>query len=1042
MGYGKIPPGGLGSPDHNKLPESSDQRTLKGRFNTSGATRDVSAKPGKTHIPAADALKSRPLDEWEVTVQEVEFNYFSKAAEFSDDTFKGKGRVVLKEEVADAHKKLFAVLNQYNQRVTELQANDRIRQNDALKILPTLIRKVIPVVELLKDLEKSLAPKASNANKKEPEAVLKETRDLLASATTTLAEAKANISESTLPEPVVKPLSNPVQPTPKKPANSAHSSSLKDNKKQDNKKKTNKKIPDKGVIQAPPEQRLKSLRLQLTKAKSDEMPYILRRVRGCFEEISQQFGQAISEDTDPASINEKLQNQEHFLKSLGALAKLADGTITSANVSSARVEAKDRIFICDESVRRILKIPLSPKSIEASQPDLQQASHTYLAPSDIHFAPLKAQVEALSKSSSEELQMQPLQRMHQYLVAEKQRMKALLPLLSVVDLKSHFQGESLPKEVEVFYEALKTLDQSINLTKDSMLDKSLIACIKDVDRALMILDSFDQQLPESFWRVLTVPVANEHGVTPHLVNVMCRHLLSKETGPLSGRASIKKLARIGRYLEQVKNKNPEDLIDSKNPILNAFEKVKEQAFSDPAQVRALMTHVQSLEEVQEVGRCLSEWSVPHQQLLDTTCDKLQKVKMDYPLPEVEAGKEALNQMTGEFIRKTNIIAEQQSNGRLKQLEAAVKKSIEDIVREQITNPGILDQFRSTQKLCEKIQGELNKELGSIASVTLTPGKSSGDIIRRVNVRFQDVEKDGERINAFLNGKGKYTAELRGRILAGEQKDLLQLDQIHNRWHWVPYPATMVRKFANDFVTDFAKYDKALKIAEDEADILARHLTAKTKVTDLLPRVKRAIPTFKNLKTKIRSPSKKKLTKNQLNSLNTHLEAMGAKPLSKLAEETENMSGQVVNMLKQQRLNTREAIAILSPLYELRQSVEGRTAAIALSTQPLPPKFSNRTPEMASVLKELEKKYLINPLGRIFNRKRLKALKTAKALVEVCEACPHASFLNIKMLDTFIEELNKRKSKHSDYSRLENALTNYAGYLHKSISSAQIINSGS
>ena len=61
---------------------------------------------------------------------------------------------------------------------------------------------------------------------------------------------------------------------------------------------------------------------------------------------------------------------------------------------------------------------------------------------------------------------------------------------------------------------------------------------------------------------------------------------------------------------------------------------------------------------------------------------------------------------------------------------------------------------------------------------------------------------------------------------------------------------------------------------------------------------------------------------------------------------------------------------------------------------------------------------------------MQAVETAKSLVAICEACPHAPIANARMLDKFIDELEKVQKRHPDYKRLVKGLSEYADHLQK------------
>ena len=99
---------------------------------------------------------------------------------------------------------------------------------------------------------------------------------------------------------------------------------------------------------------------------------------------------------------------------------------------------------------------------------------------------------------------------------------------------------------------------------------------------------------------------------------------------------------------------------------------------------------------------------------------------------------------------------------------------------------------------------------------------------------------------------------------------------------------------------------------------------------------------------------------------------------------------VVEMLKARQLEPDEAIEVLDPLYQVHQAAVGTTTGGMVQSQPLSARKARRTKQLETTLNDLEKKYQWKKLWhRLTRKKRLAAVETARALVAVCEGCPHA-----------------------------------------------------
>ena len=909
MSYdGKIPPSGGASPaPGTKLPEQTEDK-VTGRFSpASGGSRDVSVKEGKTHIPAAtdNGPKGRPLDEWEIKVEETEQLFFAQVADIMTMNVSAAEKSKVKEELKKLHTCMHKLLNEYNQRILELAANDRITEKHFQRIQTPMIRVFQSVRDKLVRLEKALAPKASKTAQQKVADILPIAQIEINQAKEVLTEAKVLLEESTLPEVKAEPVPRPV-------------------------------LRDPGV---------------------------------------------------PTHTETAQKKSTHFFK------KKADNKST------------------------------------LTTPPLEKVSNAHLAASEIGHSSLKKQVGILNKATSPTEQKQALEQLHSYALAQRERFNRLYPLLQAVATKCDFEQRNPPVECQHFYAAMEHLNKTLLVIQRKALSEEYISAVKELDTVLATLEPFDQELPPPLWHSLTETAGQPESESSHFLNLMCRQILNEETGPLSERESLIKFTDICDYLAKVQGGKLAENTDAET--LAALRNVVGEGFSSPKNVRVLMAQAHTLEEVRAVGFQLVNWTGMKSEYLTRMCARLEAVDMDLEngFEAIPEGRKALNNLALHFTSGTERVAGEEAASRLSQLESEIKKAVEQIVEERIQNSGPMSQFQRDRKVCEKLQQELSQELGDVATIELRPGAASGEVLRIVKVKL--TGQDSEKINATLNGQGQHASKLRELLLSGNGKDLLETDTGSGACRWVPHPKAMIRQFADDFVSSFETYQRAVDLAQEQEPHINHLVVAREKAESAIERLRSAIPTVAQLKHRVRRRSERRNLVSKLATLTTRVASLNGKPLKHLPEETTLIQEQVVEMLKKRQLGTSETIKVLEPLYQLHQTARGATPAALTLNQPLSPEIALRTEKLANTLIDLEKKYQRHRFWhRLTRSKRLKAVETTKALVTVCEGCPHAPIANARMLDRFIEELEKVKSKHPDYLSLVAGLREYADHLHK------------
>ena len=1030
---GRIPPGGIRPNTGAKLPEQPDDRKVKGKFKTtSGGSRDVSVQEGKTHILATtgNGPQERPLDDWDIQIQKSEQLFFSTVADLLTEDDASTRQSHVREELKTLHTCMADLLTEYNQRVSELAANDRIMAKHLERIKGPMIRVFQTVKDELVQLEKALGPNASKAAKKEVKDVLPIAKSQIEQANKVLAEAKALLIESTLPplpEVKVQPLPKPVSREKEVQEKPAQKKSFSFRKKVVAETK-----PQVDTIS--PEQRLQNLKQRLQKASPEHVPEILQHMVSTLEQLELQLEDHTSSQLDDPV---KKERKAQFHKTLEVIRKASQNQVTPATVRNLRIRMRNQVWICEECIKYITgwqgKVPVKPARTTTPPPPLQelkQATNAHLAASEIKFAPLRKQVEVLNAGTSTSAKSQALREMDRYIHNQRERFNRLLPLLQAVATKCDFEKRDPPAECANFYEAMGRLNKAMVPIRKRDLSEDYFLAIKDADAALATLNEFDQKLPAPLWHDLTETVGQPDQATPHFLNLMCRRILNEETGPLSERASLQKFTDICIYLEKVQGGKLDENTDVET--IQAFRKVVGDGFSSPEKVRALMAQARTLEEVRAVGFQLVNWTDMQHKYLEETCEKLDLVADDLELDGVREGRDELKVLTGKFTSGTQAEAADESARRLSLLEVEVKRAVEQIVKERVENPGFINQFRGNKKVCEKLQKELSEELRGVATIKLQPGTSQGDVLRNVDVKLSDAEQDIERINVTLSGKGKNAVRLRELLLASDAKNVLVMDSGKQTCHWEPHPQEMIQQFADDFVKSFEKYEHGVSLAREHERHINRLVSARQKADAGLERVEAAVPTVAQLKRKMRRRSRRRRQIRDIGQLQTKIKSLKGKPLKRLSRETTPVRDLVVNMLRHRHLATDEAIELLEPLYTVQQTAMGTTPALQVRTQPLSAEKARRTAMLETTLNELQKKYRWKNLWhRLTRKKRLEAVETAKSLVAICEACPHAPVANAQMLDKYIDELEKLNGRHPDYKRLAAGLSEYAEHLQRS-----------
>ena len=342
MAMGKTPPGSTTSPQVSRELPKSEQRKLKGVFQSSGGARDVAPHPGETHIPpnSEGFPQERPLDDWDIKVQEVENRYIDSAAHFSGQPFTEEQRPDLKHAIKELHVNIFDMLNRYNQRVAALLVENRIAKKDADAVVRPLVRDLMPLVEELKGLEKSLDANASKSARKDVKTALKAAKKNLDKARPMLVEAKVLLAEATrvAPEPVpgekpvVKKYPEPVVPPPAKKPEKAQVSPTK-------KTAPVKKTKKNGQSNISPELRLAEIMKELGRSrKAPRLQETIETTFECLQEILEhKFPGWIRERVEQGADPEELAAyQSAFARSFSQVQAMTSSPVASDNVAIHR----------------------------------------------------------------------------------------------------------------------------------------------------------------------------------------------------------------------------------------------------------------------------------------------------------------------------------------------------------------------------------------------------------------------------------------------------------------------------------------------------------------------------------------------------------------------------------------------------------------------------------------------------------------------------------------------------------------------------------
>lgn len=1043
MPAGKIQSGSSVSPPPNSGGQKVDERKLKGVFQASGAVRGVSVHPAQSHIPSAGESRpqDRPLEQWDIDVQEVENRYINSAANFSGESYNESRRLDLKNAIKGQHTNLFEMLNQYNQRSAALLLEDRLTQKEVDSISRPLIRELMPIIEELRELDKSLDNSASKKARKDVKTALQAAKDCLKKAGPLLVNARVLLVESTKPLPEPAPEKKLVAQKKTKPV-----ATVETKKKAETKpvappsRKTVEKKPDPpGVPQPSPELRLAETMVELKRpVNAERLQEIIETTVESLQTALQTFpvwiDESVKQGADPVQL---AAYQEAFAQAFMKIQTKAHAPIGSDNVASLRDDLKDRIYICHEMIRKT-------RGASAPEPQatagLTQVARGYFKPEEIGSAELRQRVMAYSKASSAADRKKALESVHQFLQQQQQRFDQLQSLFTIVHAKSNFQGEAVPEECTHAFSALSKLTSSVQQTSRPEPDAAWMEQVVQADKALATLEQFDQKVPGPVMRVLTT--SPDSSGTP-LINLMCRKLLNEETGPLTGRANLPKFGSVLRYLEQTQ----EAQINEENgyTAYQAFLDIIGEVFVTPTELRTLMNEARTLDEVYEVGLILREWRGRQDDLLQETTEDLKKITMDFQLEGVGEGHEAIELLIKRFPEGIKEHAGATAKERLLLLESALNQALQELVEERLGNQSFLDQFRTDKNLSERLQQEINTELGDVASVHLSPGSDAGDILRRVSVQLKNAEEDGRNFDRFINGSGSVCQSVRKKITEGQSKRLVAYDDTQKRWHWVPHPPLELESYRDDFVELFEEYHKAVGLAQQHQATLTRNVKAREQVEPQIAKIVKAIPAPEFLTRKIKQKPRKRSVEANLNQLNDTVANLKERPLGDIAEETNRTRDQVVAMVKAQQLSTQQAIEILEPLYELRALAESRTRSKAAQNQPVQASGAEEPESLKQILQKIKKKYQPPVFYKLFRPKRWRAYQFSLSLIKICKACPNGAMPNTQLLDRFANEIKLNKKADKDQLALANALKDYGDQLQKAsrpVDPIQVHNAGS
>ncbi|WP_257265579.1 hypothetical protein [Endozoicomonas sp. ONNA2] len=369
-----------------------------------------------------------PADPWEQDSSAIEHKLFSDINALPAVAISNRSE--LRKKMAEIYKQAHELMTCYNQRIQNLLLDDRFLHRHASEVSALMIRGLMPPLENVKSLEKTLASTRKKSEDEPVDQLQQSAVDELAELEQVFKEAKSRLSKYT------KPL---------KPAQ---------------------------ILQKQLSQRLERAASELQQAQKPGVSLPLHNA----SDIA---------TTKPAST--------------------------------------------------------APLPYYQTQQNQQQKKCSI---DDLQSTQLKALALTLD-TASQEIEKRNIQSFIRYVASEYQHYAPLSPFLSAAGQKSELMSMNPDKACKACQEAIVLLEEVSSGEPELSLDLLL-----KIDRSVGQLASFDKKLPGEVWQLMTELAPDPHDSRYHLLNLLCRKLLSDGPTPLTQKAVLNKFKEVGQLLSQ------------------------------------------------------------------------------------------------------------------------------------------------------------------------------------------------------------------------------------------------------------------------------------------------------------------------------------------------------------------------------------------------------------------------------------------------------------------------------------------------------------
>lgn len=947
-GNSPVQTGFVGSVDSS---ETLKGQEAQGQFNSASLTRH----PPQKHMPdvPVERHEFKPLHQWEVEVSTFENDYSHIVQQLQiplKDTQDNRRalRVLINSAITTGHQ----VIAQYQARLHE-QMQQGLMDSDTIS-----------------QISEALQQDAANAASK-----LSELDQQLSSPTPKWQFRKKNLVLPDVQESL-RTFNNALQRT----KNEIRASSQEDTSQ-----------PSKwGEIGT----QLEVLQIQLNNKLSNiqELKTRLNQGKQLVEQLITESSQVMSHAAD----NEQLQ-----LDMSAQQQKLAEHLELLQSI-----ELKGGLFSSVESQKGQIQTQLQgaidiARQLQTWMPAIvtTTSSQKTAAPLSLTNPTLQQLASELKTAANSEVQEVALDNIGQFISKQQKEYEKLIPLLSLATIKQDGLGGNLVPEVSDCLTELNALANTITRLRQAGNKEEYSEILQKADKALTYLEDFNSNMPSQVYYLLTESLSEDPTETEHFNNLLCRSALTEPPQRLSEKKHLSVLTAMHEYQIQL-SRPPSETDDQKNFL--AHRSLVNEAFTSPEWVRTITEQARNLEELRALSHVVKNWAELQHELLVETCTNLEKLKADMQMPKIVDGRQAISQMTVLFDDSIQQYTDSVEAVRRAQLQRFTHQAIEEHISHRLSNPKLRDLFKSTEALCKNLQEELNQVLDGLAKVTLVPAQNeeSGSIEHSIEMQMNDPQQTAQAFNRLMRSKHAIAKSLAKTIPTNVQEPLLDFDPVQKIHTFVPHPSSEVQECGKAFADAFDTYAQAVPEAEEHKERIQRHADVRQKAEGKVDGVIQTIP--KGGLPKQKKTSRQDAT-TKLQKMDSDFQDVKSASMNKMAKEATECRDTVATMLGQQQITASQAENMLSSLFSLLHTLDGRYTA----PQAVMPEGITMAPpsELMIEINKLEKPPKAAFLLKIFAKERMDAyehtkplLAYTKSLISICSKSHEMPLQAIKMLD--------------------------------------------